>query len=219
MKIRPALVVKVDGLDGAGKTTLLSSLYDHYVKNKYSVGLVCEFGENTDEIVSFKGNEIGLFELLNQEAKSLDGVFDDIERELIWILISRRTNRKIIPKLVSNYDLILVDRSNMGNIAYGSVIDKKLNSIYEVLSTPVEVSDIKLWLDTPIDSCVKRLSSKKLDVIEIKGKTFFELVRSHYENIYKSDESVFRIDGACCQEDIIKKAISIINKVIKDKRT
>jgi len=214
MKIDNAIVVKVDGIDGCGKTTLLGALTLYYKSQGFRVSSIGENGAYGDISVSFNDKEIPLYDFLRSQAKSRDNDLDNVERELIWVVIGRRTNSRVIPKLIMTNDIVFVDRSNLGNIAYGCSLDERLEVVYRLFSTSVEIADVMIWLDTPVDMCFQRLSTRTLDRIEEMGKTFFNKVRNRYLELANSNRDIQRIDGSESRDDVLKCAIRIVDDYI-----
>lgn len=206
-----SIVVKFDGIDGCGKTTLVHNAFKE-LSNDFLVGMVKEFGDAKDYRVNEVSLELSLSEVLRLIAKCNYCDLDDIERELLWSVISRRTNRIIIPKMLPEYQIILVDRSNLGNLAYGLVLDNRLEVLYDIANNSSEIADIIFWIDTPVEICEKRLTYRNRDIIEQKGEKFFYQVREKYMEYYKKMYNVIRLDGALNERYLTKSAINIIKK-------
>jgi thymidylate kinase len=204
-----ALVVKVDGIDGCGKTTLLDQIASVYSGSR--VLQMKEFGNVLDVPLTDFGPNRSVSELLRGLAMCAACDFDDIERELLWSVCSRRTNRLIIPRFLQSYDLILVDRSNLGNLAYGLTLNKQLAPVYQIVTTDQEFADLILWLDTPVSMCMSRLHTREQDLIEAKGVEFFEQVRHEYEKL-ALEPRVRRINGADRPDAILKQATFLIQE-------
>jgi thymidylate kinase len=209
---RRALVVKVDGIDGCGKTTLIKSLQAAY-GHKYRVLVTSEFSCDLDNLASTVANgQFTVSRILNKLAKCPSGDLDDIERELLWAVASRRVNRLVIPRELPFFDLILVDRSNFGNLTYGLVLDPRLECVFSLATNPIEVADLVFWIDTPVEICQLRLMERsERDVIEAKGIEFFNLVRDKYEDLAMTNPNFKRLDGT---EDVLTLTADAI-KVIR----
>jgi thymidylate kinase len=204
-----AMVVKIDGLDGCGKTTLLDGLALDY--SNIRVLQLEEFGNQLDGVVPGFGDDRPVSEILKALALSPACEFDDIERELLWCICSRRTNRLIIPHKLTSHDLILVDRSNLGNLAYGLALNKSLGPVYDITTTDLERADLMLWVDTPVELCMSRLRERKPDLIEAKGRPFFEEVRRQFEKLLVNPK-VRRLDGAVEPDALVYQAVLCIQE-------
>lgn len=190
-----AAVVKFDGIDGCGKTTLVHSLEEIFSKS-VRVAVSAEYGSKLDACSQHSKEKLPLSLLLKNIAIDRTHGFDDIERELMWAIISRRHNRKILKKNLHSNDLILVDRSNLSNLAYGLELDEFLLKIFERYNSAVELVDLTFWIDTPVSLCWERLSERNLDPIESKGQHFLERVRNNFLKIHENSNGVIRIDGS-----------------------
>lgn len=207
MRKKQTIVIKFDGIDGCGKSTLIQNLYER-LKAHYRTCTVKEFGDSRDFQVAEISKDKSISELLKIIAKSDNTFIDDIEREILWSFISRRTNRLIIPSLRKKFQLILVDRSNLGNYAYGMVLYPELKKVFDVVNTDLESADIIFWIDTPVDVCEERLLARHRDVIEIKGKEFFTNVRTIYLKYYRKNENIIRLNGSQSKEQLL---IDVLN--------
>lgn len=194
-EIMNAMVIKIDGIDGCGKTTLINEL-SRSLSRKYKILCSSEFGSNHDISVNEDCKKTSLSALLKSFALNPGYQFDDIERELLWAIISRRHNRLILQNLMKQAELILVDRSDFGNFAYGKILDSKICQVFESYTKPLEIRDWTFWLDTPVDICLSRLENNTLDDVESKGESFFHSVRSEYEKLSSSTENTSTIDGS-----------------------
>ncbi len=204
-----AVVAKFEGIDGCGKTTLIKAVSDWY-SNRAHVSVVKEFGSKQDiHLNHLDGKSVSQF--LTSIILDLDAAFDDIERELLWAVISRRTNRLVIPSLIESNDLILVDRSNLGNLAYGSAFDEFLIPIFMRYVGQLESADIIFLIDTPLEECQRRLALRdKLDLIESKGEQFFSVVQDAYRELSKNDPRVVVLDGS----ETVDQLRSLVTKKI-----
>lgn len=206
------VVVKFDGIDGCGKSTLIKAVSDWYSR-RARVSVVKEFGSEQDiQLTNLRGKSVSQF--LSSIILDPDYAFDDIERELLWAVISRRTNRLVIPSQIESNDLVLVDRSNLGNLAYGSAFDEFLFPIFIRYVGQLERADIIFLIDTPLEECQRRLALRnKLDLIESKGERFFSVVQDAYRQLSKNDPRVVVLDGSETIDqlrDIVTKKIDAI---------
>lgn len=204
-----AFVIKFDGIDACGKTTLIDNVFKQLQKD-YSVCIVKEFGDSKDTIIESVSMELSISQVIRLIAKCEDCEIDDIEREILWAFISRRTNRTIIPQLLNDYQIILVDRSNLGNLAYGLTLNHQLKHVFDIVNNSVEIADVIFWIDTPVEVCEKRLLKRRQDIIEKKGKEFFIEVRAKYEYYSTKMDNVIKLDGSQSEKDLLNSAISII---------
>lgn len=196
------MVIKIDGIDGCGKTTIISSLYNKYIEQGKSVFVISEFAgkEYSNDTIS---KELRTF--IEREENGLD----ELERETIFTLISRRTNLYLIPKLHKDYDIIITDRSELANYTYGLAINDDYCKLYDLILDQIDFeNNIVFWLDTPIEICQTRIyERKKLSLNEKKGKLFFEKIISHFQK-YSISGKIIRIDGNRTVEEITNDIFS-----------
>jgi thymidylate kinase len=206
------MTFKFDGIDGCGKSTLIKNVYKVLSKTN-RVCVMKEFGNKRD--ISFENlkQKISISFLLRQMVTTDKYCLDDIEREMLWSVMSRRTNRLIIPKLLSRYDLLLVDRSELGNYAYGLAINKKLKKIYDSALDDLHLNDTIFWVDTPIEVCMERVHkrTKHLSYNEKKGTKFLKIVHDNFEKLSTKNKNVIRLDGTKDIDELIIEILNIIN--------
>ncbi|MEP7011292.1 MAG: dTMP kinase [Acidobacteriota bacterium] len=213
-----AVVVKIDGIDGCGKTTLVDSLNSAY-RVDLNVLATKEFCSDLDNYAStLSGGTLTVSEILDRVCKCPNCDLDDIERELLWAVASRRSNRIVISPRLKKFDLILVDRSYLGNLAYGPALDHRLALVFDFVTTPVEIADLILWIDTPVGVCEERLRQRARDVIELKGSEFFGEVRSRYEALASIASNVKRLDGTLSRGALTTAAMQIIDSTREENR-
>lgn len=205
------LVVKFDGIDGAGKTTLILKIYEA-LSSDIDIKITKEFGSDQDTVYN---NEFTISSVLRDIATNSHYDIDDVERELLWAIMSRRNNRIVIKEKLKDADLILVDRSNLGNIAYGRSIDPKVLCVFENFISPIECVDLYIWIDTPVEICMDRLKNKILDPVESKGINFFKKVQNEYLDLYNNNTKIIRLDGHKSLSKLVDESIKIITEYLK----
>jgi dTMP kinase len=210
MKKHKYFVVKIDGIDGAGKTTLILAI-EKMLSSKFNIAVTKEFGSTQD--IAYN-SDLTVSTLLRDLAISRNFDIDDVERELLWAIISRRNNRIVLQSKLKNFDLVLVDRSNLGNLAYGKTLNKNLLCVFDCFTTPEEYADLYIWLDTPVEICMNRLENKVLDSVESKGMEFFINVREEYQKLYKTNKKIVRINGDKPLSELVDESIKVIEKHI-----
>lgn len=188
------MVFKIDGIDGCGKSTLIQNIFNK-LSQSHSTIVIEEFGTIEDYHIHYQKCTHSISELLRSIALERKIEIDDLERQLLLSILSRRVNKVIIPKLKKEYDIILVDRSELSNYAYGSIIDEQFNIIYSSLLSSSKPNGLIFWLDTPIDVCLGRLRKKEKDAVEIKGTEYLKGVENKFQNLYTSNKDIIRIDG------------------------
>lgn len=206
------LVVKFDGIDGCGKSTLCASVRDR-CSSELKVFCTSEFGSAVDFSVGSTAANQSFSRTLRDFALNPEYECDDVERQLLLNAISRRTNRIEIAKSAQTYDLVLVDRSSLSNVAYGVPIDSRFGVLAAIANEGVESTDIVFWIDTPLNICAKRLRSRAqpLDAVELKDDTYQACVREQFQNLAKLYQNVTTLDGILSIAELTDHALSHIN--------
>jgi thymidylate kinase len=198
------MVIKIDGIDGCGKSTLLKSLYERLIHKGSSAIIISEFASS-----EFHHDFIG--KQLRSIIESNENPVDEFERELLFTTISRRTNLHLIPNLISKYEFILVDRSEIANYTYGLSISDEYHRLYDAILQKSKIDESRiLWLDTPIDICLDRLTERtNLSINETRGYPFFSKVRELFE-LFSKRNLCLRLDGEDSLENITDKIMDYI---------
>ena len=106
---------------------------------------------------------------------------DDVERQLLLHFLSRRKNRVEIPHLDKLHDYVIVDRSTLSNYAYARALGRKFAALSDFAVGEMEIADHIFWIDTPVDLCIERMSTRVSDAVERKGSAYLTRVRELYE--------------------------------------
>jgi thymidylate kinase len=128
---------------------------------------------------------------------ALDPEFDcdDVERQLLLHFLSRRKNRVEIPYLATLNHYVVVDRSTLSNYAYAGALSPKFAALSDLAVGGIETADQIFWIDTPVDLCIERMSTRVSNVVERKGKAYLEEVRVLFERRATGNETVRTLDG------------------------
>lgn len=217
------MIVKFDGIDGSGKTTLRDFIAHYYSRN-LSVFVTKEYGNNLDTKHANLCSNQSLSEILRDIAIT-DGLrIDSVERKLFFFLMSRRTNRLALQEISETYELILVDRSSLSLLAYGSDIDTRIRMLYDLLISPIDLYNLIFWIDTPVSICFERIKKRNaekgdLDAVE-KNETFEYLshARDQFNVLCLDNPKVFRLDGTLGLPDLAKVVIGQLDTVFNQGR-
>lgn len=215
----------IEGIDGSGKGTQGRKLYKRLVEEGYKVKLVDfpNYGE-------FYGKEIG--RLLSGKDKGTASNTEPKSMSLWYALDRKETFDKIVD--MSNYDIILMNRSTYSNIGYQTARlgDRVLwegfiawlkELEYDKLGIPK--ADRIYFCDIDVETSGKNVEQKGereyidgKDVYEAE-ETFLNTVQDVYRLVSKEDEVFQRI--SCLGEDGKMRGIEeiheeIYKQVIKD---
>jgi Thymidylate kinase len=120
--ISNGLIVKFDGVDGCGKSALCQSVRTR-LTGQLNVFVTAQFGSSDDIIADSTAGNQSVSQTVRDFALNPRYECDDIERQLLLNVISRRADRIAIARNAKSHDLILVDRSFLSNLAYGLPLD------------------------------------------------------------------------------------------------
>lgn len=173
-----------EGLDNCGKTTQVSLLNK---KIPDSITLrelgATPIGESIRTLV------------LSHEMSQLSQM-------LLFMAARRELHSTVINPALREGKTVILDRWGWSTIAYQQDV-KELDILRTLkLASHSIYPDITFYLDISIDEMEKRSIGKKKDVIESKGRGYFEKVRSKYLELVKYDPSWRLLDGSRSIEDI-----------------
>jgi thymidylate kinase len=210
---RPSLVIKFDGIDGCGKSTLISSVFE-LVSGSLRTVKAAEFGGAKSDIGEFDP-------ACTLRDIALNPAFecDDVERQLLLNVVSRRFNRMEVARLAREFDLVLVDRSWLSNAAYGRAIDSRFDCIAELSGEGVLSASVVFWIDTPVSVCVDRIKKKQPDMVERKGATYLHRVREVYLELSKVTPCVVVLDGTKDVSSLTYQVANHISNINLDDQT
>lgn len=194
----------LEGIEGAGKTTIIQLLKEHYENNGVDIITTREPG--------------GVYSAEAIRKNIMDFPLDK-KTELLLFLAARREHltNKVLP-LIEKGKIIICDRFIYSTIAYqgygrGIEVDKIIDFNNFVLDGLQP--DLIFYIDISIETSINRKSRMNdcdLNRLDKETIEFYKRVRSGYEAIYKSSNSIYRINGEESINEIVKKIVKIINK-------
>lgn len=204
------MIIKFDGVDGCGKSTLVSAVAECLSSRRYRVAVVGEFTSPT--LYATKSAEPVPIGGMRIREAVLDPAFDcdDVERQLLLHFLSRRKNRVEIPHLDALHDYVIVDRSTLSNYAYAAAVDPKLAALSDLAVSDVEKADQIFWIDTPVEVCMARMSTRSGDAVERKGRAYFERVRELFERHAVAHEATRTLDGRWEIPALVDRVVTIV---------
>ncbi len=207
------MIIKFDGIDGCGKSTLSRAVAERLSGRKYRVALVSEFASPV-KYSTGSAEPLPITSMLIREAV-LDPSFDcdDVERQLMLHFLSRRKNRVDLPHLDRLHDYVLVDRSTLSNYAYAAAVDQKLAALSDIAVGDIEKASHIFWIDTPIETCMRRLSDRSGDVVERKGRPYFEQVHYWFGKVAAVQGATRILDGKCEVSALVQRVLTILEEV------
>ncbi len=172
--------IAFEGIDGCGKTTQARLFYEYIKKQNISVYLTKEpggtsIGKNIREL------------LLNTDIPS--------KTRLFMFLADRSIHIENVKNQLKN-GIVISDRSLFSTIAYQAFGDGlSLEFVQQANLFAVDniTPNLTFIIDIDIKEMDKRITNR--DVIEKKGKIFFERVKNGYQYIKDHFDNVYLING------------------------
>lgn len=199
-----SMFISFEGTEGVGKTTLIRKLFDHFQQQGKEVVLTREPGGTplAEQIRSL------LLSVSHDEKMS-----HDTELLLMYAARAQHLEQIILPALAQS-KIVLCDRFADSSFAYqcagrGLSRDKlKLLNDNFVAKMP----DITFWLDAPIELGMTRARERgALDRFEQEKVSFFEKVRSGFEEIYTQNPNrMKRLDATQSSEQVFAAALQYL---------
>ena len=199
------MFISFEGTEGVGKTTLIRKIYDYLEQQGQQVVLTREPGGTpmAEQIRSL------LLSVNHEESMS-----NDTELLLMYAARAQHLQQVIVPALATS-KTVLCDRFTDASFAYqcaGRGLSKEklqlLNSNF-VSHMP----NITFWLDAPTELGMSRARERgALDRFEQEKATFFEKVRSGYQELWeKQGDRIKRLDATQSPEQVFQQAITYLN--------
>lgn len=199
------MFISFEGTEGVGKTTLIRKIYYYLEQQGQQVVLTREPGGTpmAEQIRSL------LLSVNHEESMS-----NDTELLLMYAARAQHLQQVIVPALATG-KTVLCDRFTDASFAYqcaGRGLSKEklqlLNSNF-VSHMP----NITFWLDAPTELGMSRARERgALDRFEQEKATFFEKVRSGYQELWEQQgERIKRLDATQSPEQVFQQAITYLN--------
>ncbi|WP_407308316.1 dTMP kinase [Acinetobacter sp.] len=198
------MFISFEGTEGVGKTTLIRKIFDYLEQQGQQVVLTREPGGTpmAEQIRS-------LLLSVNHE----ENMANDTELLLMYAARAQHLQQVIVPALTAG-KTVLCDRFIDASFAYqcaGRGLSKEklqlLNSNF-VSHMP----NITFWLDAPTALGMSRARERgALDRFEQEKATFFEKVRSGYQELWEQQgERIKRLDATQIPEQVFSQALEYL---------
>lgn len=198
------MFISFEGTEGVGKTTLIRKIYDYLEQQGQQVVLTREPGGTpmAEQIRSL------LLSVNHEESMS-----NDTELLLMYAARAQHLQQVIVPALATG-KTVLCDRFTDASFAYqcaGRGLSKEklqlLNSNF-VSHMP----NITFWLDAPTELGMSRARERgALDRFEQEKATFFEKVRSGYQELWEQQsERIKRLDATQTPDQVFEQAVAYL---------
>ena len=198
------MFISFEGTEGVGKTTLIRKIYEHLQQQGQEVVLTREPGGTAmaEQIRAL------LLSVNHDETMS-----NDTELLLMYAARAQHLQQVIIPALAEG-KTVLCDRFTDASFAYqcaGRGLSRdKLNVLNQNFVS--HLPNVTFWLDAPIELGMSRARERgALDRFEQEKVTFFEKVRSGYQELFEQyPERIKRLDATQMPEQVLAQALSYL---------
>jgi dTMP kinase len=201
------MFISFEGTEGVGKTTLIGKIYDYLQQQGHEVVLTREPGGTpmAEQIRSL------LLSVNNEESMS-----NDTELLLMYAARAQHLQQVIVPALVAG-KTVLCDRFTDASFAYqcaGRGLSKEKLALLNA-NFVSHMPDITFWLDAPTELGMSRARARgALDRFEQEKATFFEKVRSGYQQLWEQyGERIKRLDATQTPEQVFSQALACLQSV------
>lgn len=198
------MFISFEGTEGVGKTTLIRKIYEYLQQQGQEVVLTREPGGTAmaEQIRAL------LLSVNHDETMS-----HDTELLLMYAARAQHLQQVIIPALAEG-KTVLCDRFTDASFAYqcaGRGLSRdKLNVLNQNFVS--HLPNVTFWLDAPIELGMSRARERgALDRFEQEKVTFFEKVRSGYQELFEQyPERIKRLDATQTPEQVLTQALSYL---------
>ncbi len=200
MPQRDARFIVLEGLDGAGTTTQAAKLHAHCTRHGVP-------GFLTNEPTSAP---VGSFirRLLTSTELALDGSpYRPPESSIALLFAADRLahSREIASHLKAG-EHVICDRYVFSSMAY-QTLDASITPEWVVeINRGCAVPDLTIFLDVPVDECLKRLSGRPGAAAIYETRTLLEAIARNYDALMSTYEERYgqlvRVDGTRGVDDV-----------------
>lgn len=195
------MFISFEGTEGVGKTTLIRKIYDYLEQQGQQVVLTREPGGTpmAEQIRS-------LLLSVNHE----ESMANDTELLLMYATRAQHLQQVIVPALSAG-KTVLCDRFTDASFAYqcaGRGLSKEKLQLLNA-NFVSHMPNITFWLDAPTELGMSRARARgALDRFEQEKATFFEKVRSGYQELWeKQGERIKRLDATQTPDQVFEQAM------------
>ncbi len=198
------MFISFEGNEGVGKTTLIRKIYDYLQQQGQQVVLTREPGGTAmaEQIRS-------LLLSVNHE----ENMSNDTELLLMYAARAQHLQQVIVPALTAG-KIVLCDRFTDASFAYqcaGRGLSKEKLQLLNA-NFVSHMPNITFWLDAPTELGMSRARERgALDRFEQEKATFFEKVRSGYQELWEQQgERIKRLDATQTPDQVFEQAASYL---------
>lgn len=201
------MFISFEGTEGVGKTTLIRRIYEHLQAQDIEVVLTREPGGTpmAEQIRS-------LLLSVNHDEQ----MCNDTELLLMYAARAQHLAQVILPALAAG-KTVLCDRFTDASFAYQcagrGLSREKLQLLNQNFVS--QMPALTFWLDAPIELGMSRARERgALDRFEQEKVTFFEKVRTGYQQLWQAEpERVKRLDATQAPDLVFAEALTYLETV------
>lgn len=201
------MFISFEGTEGVGKTTLIRRIYEHLQAQDIEVVLTREPGGTpmAEQIRS-------LLLSVNHDEQ----MCNDTELLLMYAARAQHLAQVILPALAAG-KTVLCDRFTDASFAYQcagrGLSREKLQLLNQNFVS--QMPALTFWLDAPIELGMSRARERgALDRFEQEKVTFFEKVRTGYQQLWQAEpERVKRLDATQAPDLVFTEALTYLQTV------
>ncbi len=204
MQSQAGQFIVIEGLDGAGTTTQCATLARWLRAQNVEVHTTCE---PTDGAIG---------RLIRSTLRQEEGHVD--KHALPWLFAADRADhiQTVVLPTLNTGTWVLSDRYVPSSLAYQS-LSMPIDWVAE-LNAPFPRPILTLFLDVPVDECMRRIHSRDevREIFERKDK--LEQVAKNYESVLtfmkNRGDHVIRVDATGAKEDTAAAIASVIQETL-----
>ncbi len=207
--------LEFEGTDGAGKTTGLK----YFIEKAKALGLnIVETREvgNPNVPICVKLREVVLSPDSNLSGESMEFIFSAMRLE----------NDRWLKTLQLNVDMVVSDRGWFSHLAYTdhNVTPEFTKALFGLVGQMTDLPNVVIYFNVNTETALKRRVKRgeAMDVIEMKGIEYQELVRKSFKKYMDDPEfkniQIFQVDANDTIEGVRAQLDSILNSLfVKEK--
>ncbi|MDO7976229.1 deoxynucleoside kinase [Oceanotoga teriensis] len=193
--------INIEGNIGSGKTTLANALFKEFKADEL---ILEEFENNPYLPLLYRNEDVGF-------------------QTEMFFLVSRYKQYNSMSEsslIISDYDMI--KNKIFSNITIKNEIEKlKFYKIYDILTENLEKSDLIIYIDTSVETVVKRIKSRKREFENKIDIEYLKKVDEAYKKTFKKIKNCIILDGDkfdVFNNEDFERLIKIIEVKIDEKK-
>lgn len=196
------MFITLEGIDGSGTTTQVASL----------AKLLGDQGRKCTVTFEPSDGEIGrlLRQALQRNVLQHDETGPD-DRMLALLFAADRIDhlRRVVEPALARGEIVISDRYVHSSLAYqGASLEPRW---VDAINAKARTADLVIWLDVPIDVCLRRVESRGgvREIFERK-ETLMAVKRRYEEAMHLRPERIVRVDGRGTPEAVAGRIFDVV---------